>query len=135
MSARFGQPEIRIGIIPGGGATQRLTAAIGKHKAKRYLLTGDLFIAQQAFDWGLVSELADDDAVETRALALAQQIAGLSPLAVQLAKDCVLRGMDAPLETGLTLETRALHLLFSTQDQKEGMAAFIEKRPPQFSGN
>ena len=133
-SAKFGQPEIRIGIIPGGGGTQRLTSALGKYKAMRYLLTGDMFTAKQAFDMGLVSELVADAEVEARAIAMATQIAALSPLAVQQAKDVVLRGMDAALDTGLALETKALHLLFSGQDQKEGMAAFIEKRKPKFEG-
>jgi enoyl-CoA hydratase/carnithine racemase len=133
-SAKFGQPEIRIGIIPGGGGTQRLTSALGKYKAMRYLLTGDMFTAKQAFDMGLVSELVADAEVEARAIAMATQIAALSPLAVQQAKDVVLRGMDAALDTGLALETKALHLLFSGQDQKEGMAAFIEKRPGNWKG-
>lgn len=133
-SARFGQPEIKIGIIPGGGGTQRLTAALGKHKAMRYLLTGELFSAREAFDMGLASELAPDEEVEQRAVALASKIAALPPLAVRQLKDVVLRGMDASLDTALALETKALHLLFSSEDQKEGMAAFLEKRKPVFKG-
>jgi len=133
-TARFGQPEIRIGIIPGGGGTQRLVAAIGKHRAMKYLLTGAMFSGREAFDMGLASEAVPDDQVEPRALDLAREIAALSPLAVQQLKDVVLRGMDLPLDAGLALETKALHLLFSTDDQKEGMAAFIEKRPPRFTG-
>ena len=127
-TARFGQPEIRIGIMPGGGGTQRLVAAIGKHRAMKYLLTGATFTGREAFEMGLASEAVPDDQVEARALAVASEIAALSPLAVQQLKDVVLRGMDLPLET------KALHLLFSTADQKEGMAAFIEKRPPRFTG-
>ena len=133
-TARFGQPEIRIGIIPGGGGTQRLVAAIGKHRAMKYLLTGAMFSGREAFEMGLASEAVPDEQVEARALELAGEIAGLSPLAVQQLKDVALRGMDLPLDAGLALETKALHLLFSTDDQKEGMAAFIEKRPPQFRG-
>jgi enoyl-CoA hydratase/carnithine racemase len=133
-SARFGQPEVKIGIIPGGGGTQRLTRAAGKYKAMRYILTGDLFSAQEAYAMGLVSEIVPDAEVEKRAVAMAQGIAELSPLAIQQAKEAVLRGMDAALETGLALETKAIQLLFSSQDQKEGMAAFIEKRKPRFSG-
>lgn len=133
-SAKFGQPEVKIGIIPGGGGTQRLTRAVGKYKTMRYVLTGDLFSARVAFDMGLVSEIAPDAEVEKRALAMAQQIADLSPLAIQQAKESVLRGVDASLETGLALETKAIQILFSSQDQKEGMAAFIEKRKPQFQG-
>jgi len=133
-TARFGQPEIRIGIIPGGGGTQRLVAAIGKHRAMKYLLTGAMFSGREAFEMGLASEAVPDDQVEPRALELAGEIAALSPLAVQQLKDVALRGMDLPLDAGLSLETKALHLLFSTQDQKEGMAAFMEKRPPKFRG-
>jgi enoyl-CoA hydratase/carnithine racemase len=133
-SAKFGQPEVKIGIIPGGGGTQRLTRAAGKYKALRYILTGDLFGAKEAFDMGLVSEIAPDAEVEKRALEMAQQIAALPPLAIQMAKEAVLRGMDAALDTGLALETKAAQILFSSQDQKEGMAAFIEKRKPKFRG-
>ncbi|MGQ0524568.1 MAG: enoyl-CoA hydratase-related protein [Betaproteobacteria bacterium] len=133
-SARFGQPEVKIGIIPGGGGTQRLTRAAGKYKALRYILTGDLFGAKEAFDMGLVSDIVPDAEVEKRAIEMAQQIAALSPLAIQQAKEAVLRGMDAALDTGLALETKAIQILFSSQDQKEGMAAFIEKRKPKFTG-
>ena len=133
-SAKFGQPEVKIGIIPGGGGTQRLPRAVGKYKAMRYVLTGDLFSAKEAFDMDLVSELVPDAEVEKRAVEMAKQIAELSPLAIQQAKEAVLRGMDAALDTGLALETKAIQILFSSQDQKEGMAAFIEKRKPKFSG-
>ena len=133
-SARFGQPEIKIGIIPGGGGTQRLARAVGKYKAMRYVLTGDMFDARTAHDMGLVSELVPDAEVEKRAVEMAKQIAELPPLAVEQAKEVVLRGMDASLETGLALEAKAIQLLFSSEDQKEGMAAFIEKRKPRFIG-
>ena len=133
-SAKFGQPEVKIGIIPGGGGPQRLPRAVGKYKAMRYVLTGDLFGAKEAFDMGLVSEVVPDAEVEKRAVTMAAQIAELAPLAVQQTKESVLRGMDASLETGLTLETRTLQMLFASQDQKEGMAAFIEKRKPKFEG-
>jgi enoyl-CoA hydratase len=133
-SAKFGQPEVRIGIIPGGGGTQRLTRAVGKYKTMRYVLTGDLFGAKEAFDMGLVSEIVPDAEVEKRAVAMAQQIAELPPLAIEQAKEAVLRGMDVALETALAVETKSTQLLFSSQDQKEGMAAFIEKRKPKFQG-
>lgn len=132
--ARFGQPEVKIGIIPGGGGTQRLPRAVGKFKAMRYLLTGDLISAKEASDMGLVSEIVADGDVEKRAVAMAQQIAELSPLAIEQVKECVLRGMDGALDTGLALETKAIQMLFASQDQKEGMAAFIEKRKPTFKG-
>jgi enoyl-CoA hydratase len=133
-SAKFGQPEVKIGVIPGGGGTQRLPRAVGKYKALRYLLTGDFIGAREAFDMGLVSEVVADDAVQQRAVALAQQIAELAPLAVAQIKQCVLRGLDAPLDSGLALEVTANQLLFASQDQKEGMAAFVEKRKPKFTG-
>ncbi len=133
-SAKFGQPEVKIGIIPGGGGTQRLTNAIGKYKAMRYILTGDLFGAKEAFDMGLVAEIVPDADVEKRAIAMAQQLADLSPLALQMAKESVLTSMEAPLATGLAFETKAIQMLFSSQDQKEGMAAFIEKRKAKFTG-
>jgi enoyl-CoA hydratase len=133
-SAKFGQPEVKIGVIPGGGGTQRLVRAVGKYKAMRYLLTGDILGAIEAFGMGLVSEVVADAEVEKRAVAMAQQIAELSPLAVEQIKECVLRGQDASLDTGLALEVRANQLLFASQDQKEGMAAFIEKRKPKFTG-
>jgi enoyl-CoA hydratase/carnithine racemase len=133
-SARFGQPEVNIGIIPGGGATQRLTRAIGKYKAMKYILTGELFSAREALDMGLASEVVPDPEVEGRAIDLARQIAALPPLAVQLAKEAVLAGMDAPLTSALALEAKSSQILFSSQDQKEGMRAFIEKRKPKFTG-
>ena len=133
-SARFGQPEVNIGIIPGGGGTQRLARAVGKYRAMKYILTGEMFSAREAFDMGLVSEVVPDPEVEGRAIDLARQIAALPPLAVQLAKEAVLAGMDAPLSSALALETKSLQILFSSQDQKEGMSAFIEKRKPKFTG-
>ena len=133
-SARFGQPEVLIGIIPGGGGTQRLTRAVGKYKAMKYILTGDQISAKEAFEMGLASEVVPDPEVEGRAIDLARQIAVLPPLAVQLAKEAVLAGMEAPLGSALALEVKSLQILFSSHDQKEGMRAFIEKRKPKFSG-
>jgi len=133
-SASFGQPEVKIGILPGGGGTQRLTRAVGKYKAMKYVLTGELFSAREALDMGLVSEVVPDPEVEGRAIDLARQIAALPPLAVQLAKEAVLAGMDAPLTSALALEAKSLQILFSSHDQKEGMRAFIEKRKPKFEG-
>ena len=132
--ARFGQPEVKIGIIPGGGGTQRLPRAVGKYKAMRYALTGDLFTAKEALDMGLVSEIVPDTEVESRAIAMAHQIAQLPPLAIEQVKECILRGLDASLDTGLALETKAIQMLFASEDKKEGMSAFIEKRKPHFKG-
>jgi enoyl-CoA hydratase/carnithine racemase len=133
-SARFGQPEVKIGITPGGGGTQRLTRAVGKFNAMRICLTGDMFSAAQMQAMGVVSEVVPDADTEKRALALAQQIAELPPLAVQQIKEIILAGEDGSLEEGLRLEAKAIQLMFSSQDQKEGMAAFIEKRKPKFQG-
>jgi enoyl-CoA hydratase len=133
-SAKFGQPEVKIGIIPGGGGTQRLPRGVGKFKAMRYLLTGDLFNAREASEMGLVSEVVPDAEVEKRATDMARRIAELPPLAVEHIKEAVLQGQDASLEAGLALETKAIQLLFASEDQKEGMAAFIEKRKPKFTG-
>jgi len=134
-SARFGQPEVLIGIIPGGGGTQRLTRAVGKYKAMKYILTGEQIPAKEALEMGLASEVVPDPEVEGRAIDLARQIAVLPPLAVQLAKEAVLAGMEAPLASALALEVKSLQILFSSRDQKEGMRAFIEKRKPKFEGH
>jgi enoyl-CoA hydratase/carnithine racemase len=133
-SARFSQPEIRIGIMPGIGGTQRLVRAVGKAKAMQMALTGRPISAEEAYVAGLVSELVDDDQVQVSALEQAQLIASMSPLAAEQIKEVILAGMDASLESALALERKANALLFASQDQKEGMQAFIEKRKPVFKG-
>jgi enoyl-CoA hydratase len=133
-SARFGQPEIKVGIMPGAGGTQRLTRAIGKYKAMKILLTGEPVTAREAEALGFVTEVVPDAEVLDRALALAKSIAALPPIAARKIKEVVLLGADMPLDGALALERQAFHLLFDTADQKEGMAAFIEKRPPKFRG-
>lgn len=133
-SARLGQPEVNVGIIPGGGATQRLIKAIGKYRAMKMLLSGEPVSAEEALAMGMVSEVVDDAELETRALALAAQIATRPPLALRLLKEVALAGADASLATGLLLERRAFELLFDTADQKEGMRAFAERRTPSFAG-
>jgi enoyl-CoA hydratase len=132
--ARFGQPEIKVGIMCGAGGTQRLTRAVGKYKAMRLLLTGDMIGAREADAIGLVSEVVPDGEVLERALALARTIAALPPIAARKTKELVLQGADLPLEAALLMERQAFQLLFDTADQKEGMRAFIEKRPPTFQG-
>lgn len=133
-SALFSQPEIRVGIMPGIGGTQRLVRAIGKAKAMQMALTGKPISAEQAYIAGLISELVDDDQVQSVALEQAQLIAAMPPLAAEQIKEVILSGMDASLETALMLERKANALLFASQDQKEGMQAFIEKRPARFTG-
>ena len=132
--ASFGQPEVRIGIMPGSGGTQRLTRAVGKFRAMRMLLTGEPVTAKEALAMGLVSEVVPDGEVFEAALRVAKTIAALPPLAVNQIKEAVLAGQDASLEAALALERKAFQLLFSTSDQKEGMRAFLEKRKPEFLG-
>ncbi len=132
--AKFGQPEIKVGIMPGAGGTQRLTRAVGKFKAMKLLLTGDPVGAAEAEAMGLVSEVVPDAQSLERALELAGKIAALPPLAARKIKEAVLAGADQPLETGLLIERQAFHLLFDSADQREGMQAFIEKRKPSFTG-
>ncbi|OGA56617.1 MAG: enoyl-CoA hydratase [Betaproteobacteria bacterium RIFCSPLOWO2_12_FULL_67_28] len=132
--ARFGQPELGVGVIPGGGGTQRLVRAVGKFRAMKMLLTGEMVDARQALEMGLVSEVVPDADVLDRALALARRIAELPPIAVMLCKEVVLTGQDCPLDAALNLERKAFELLFATEDQKEGMRAFAEKRKPDFQG-
>ena len=134
-SARFCQPEIRIGIMPGIGGTQRLVRAVGKAKAMRMALTGQPISAEEAWVAGLVSNLVDDDQVQAYALEMAQVIAAMPPLAAEQIKEVILAGVDGPLETGLALERKANALLFASRDQKEGMQAFIEKRTARFEGH
>lgn len=133
-SARFGQPEVTVGIMPGGGATQRLVRGLGYWRAMRLMLTGEPVTAQEALALGLVSEVVDDDALDTRALALATTIAARPARALRLIKQVALAGADSPLDAGLLLERRAFELLFDTEDQKEGMRAFAERRAPVFTG-
>jgi enoyl-CoA hydratase len=132
--ARFGQPEIKVGIMPGAGGTQRLLRTIGKYQALRMMLTGEPIAAKDAFACGLVSELCPDGDALSRAVALGTTIAAMPPLAVRAILEVVELGQDAPLDTALLLERKAFQLLFDSDDQKEGMRAFLEKRPPQYSG-
>lgn len=133
-SAIFGQPEVKVGVMPGSGATQRLIRAIGKYKAMKVVLTGIPLTAEEAERAGLVSEVVDDDLVVPRAIELATLIATMPPLAIAQIKEVMLAGADAPLHVGIALELRANQLLFASGDQKEGMRAFLEKRRPEFKG-
>jgi len=132
--AKFGQPEIGIGVIPGAGGTQRLTRAIGKAKAMRMILTGDPITAAEAERAGLVTLVTQDELVVEDALALAATIAEKSPIALRLAKEAVNAAHEMGLTEALAHERRLFYLLFASEDQKEGMAAFLEKRPPDFRG-
>lgn len=132
--ASFCQPEVKVGVMPGAGGTQRLTRAVGKFKAMKLALTGLPVSAREADAMGLVSEVVPDGEVQARALELATLIASRPPLAVTQIKEVLIAGEDASLETGLMLERKAFQLLFASRDQKEGMHAFLEKREPQFVG-
>jgi enoyl-CoA hydratase len=133
-TAQFGQPEINIGVIPGAGGTQRLTRAVGKAVAMEVILAGRTLTAKEALQAGLVNRVVPVEFYLREAQRLAAQIAEKSPIAVQLAKEAVLKVYDAALQEGLLFERKNFYLLFSTEDQKEGMAAFVEKRKPQFKG-
>jgi enoyl-CoA hydratase len=133
-SARFGQPEVNLGIIPGAGGTQRLTSALGKSKAMKLVLSGTFMRADEAAAAGLVAEVVDDDKSLGRAVELASIIAAKPLLAVRLAKEAVLKACEAPLAAGLDFERKAFALLFATEDRHEGVSAFLEKRPPVFRG-
>lgn len=133
-SARFGQPEINLGVIPGAGGTQRLTRAVGKAKAMEMILTGRPISAREALEWGLINRVVEDDKLEEEAMKLALDIANKSPLAVRMAKQSILTAQDVSLEHGLQFEQNAFILLFASEDQSEGMKAFMEKRKPTFKG-
>jgi enoyl-CoA hydratase len=132
--AKLGQPEVKLGIMPGAGGTQRLVRAVGKFAAMRWLLTGDLLSAADAHRLGLVSEVVPDGQVLPHALEVATRIAALAPLAVAAIKEAVLVGADLPLDAALRLEAQSFQMLFATEDRAEGMRAFIEKRTPEFKG-
>jgi enoyl-CoA hydratase len=133
-TARLGQPELKLGIIPGYGGTQRLPRLVGRSAALRIILTGDIIDAAEAHRIGLVDEVVPQDSLMVRATALARQIAAMPPLAVTAALDAVNRGADLPLDQALALEASLFAQLCGTDDKREGTAAFLEKRPPVWTG-
>ena len=133
-NAKFGQPEINLGIMPGAGGTQRLIRAIGKSKAMELVLTGGMIDATEAEKAGLVARVVPFEELLPTAIKTAKKIASKGRLSVLAAKESVNRAFESPLAEGLKFERRMFHALFSTQDQKEGMAAFAEKRKPEFKG-
>lgn len=133
-SAQIGQPEINLGIIPGAGGTQRLTRAVGKATSMDVILTGRFLTAQEALAAGLVSRVVADDACYDEALGLAKKMCKKGPVALKIGKESVNRAFETTLTEGIQFERRLFYMLFATQDQKEGMAAFLEKRKPAFTG-
>ena len=133
-TARFGQPEINLGVIPGAGGTQRLTRAVGKSLAMEMVLNGRLLTADEAHRFGLASRVVPVEQYLGEALRLANEIAARAPLAVRLGKEAVNNAFESFLADGLADERRAFYFLFSSDDQKEGMKAFIEKRKPEWKG-
>src|SRR6187402_1679032 len=133
-TAKFGQPEIKIGTIPGAGGTQRLTKAIGKAKAMELILTGRFLSAQEAHFYGLVNKVVPVEMYMHEAVELAKEIANMSPVAIQLAKEAINRSFETQLDEGLMFERKNFYLTFASEDQKEGMKAFIEKRKPVYKG-
>jgi len=131
-TARFGQPEIKIGIFPGAGGTQRLPRAISKSKAMDLILTGRMMDAAEAERAGLVSRVVPAAELLETAIAAAETICSYSAPSVMMAKECVNRAWESPLAEGILFERRSFHAVFATHDQKEGMNAFLEKRPPRF---
>lgn len=133
-SARFGQTECNVGIMPGAGGTQRLVRAVGKAVASMMLMTGEMLTGEQAYQLGLVSDVVADGEALNRAMALAKKVSQKPPKAIKAIKRVLRQGADLPLDMSLALENREFLLLFDTQDKTEGMQAFLDKRKPNFSG-
>jgi enoyl-CoA hydratase len=133
-TAQFGQPEIKIGVMPGAGGTQRLPRAVGKALAMEMVLTGEFISAERALQAGLINKIVPVELLMDESLKMAKNMARNSPIALQLAKEAVLKSFENNLTEGLYLERKNFYLLFATEDQKEGMAAFVEKRKPEFKG-
>jgi enoyl-CoA hydratase len=133
-SAQFGQPEIKLGVIPGAGGTQRLTRAVGKFRAMEIIMTGRFMTANEAYDAGLVTKVVSKEQFFDETMKLAREIGKMPPLALKAAKEAILAVDNTTLAAGLEYERRLFYSLFATEDQKEGMSAFQEKRKAEFKG-
>jgi len=133
-TATFGQPEVNVGIMPGAGGTQRLPRVVGKYKAMEMILTGRSISAEEAYRVGLVNRIVPPESLMEEAKKVAAEIASKPPLSVRAAKESILKAQDTSLEVGLDFERKAFYMLFATEDGKEGMRAFLEKRKPTFKG-
>jgi len=134
-NARFGQPEINIGLIPGAGGTQRLTRSVGKYVATEMILTGRMLGAEEAFQRGLVARVVPHELIVEEAVRLARDLARRAPISLRLAKEAITRGFEGRVDDGIDFERKAFYLLFATQDAHEGMHAFIDKRQPRYEGH
>ena len=133
-AATFGQPEVNVGIIPGAGGTQRLIRVVGKYKAMEMILTGKSISADEAYRVGLANRVVPPESLMEEAKKIAADIASKPPISVRSAKEAILKAQDTTLEAGLDFERKAFYMLFATEDGKEGMRAFLEKRKPNFKG-
>jgi enoyl-CoA hydratase len=129
---KFGQPEVTLGITPGSGGTQRLARLVGRNRAKEIIFLGDLFNAAEAYRIGLVNRVFPDDLVQKEAVEIAKKLMTRAQIAVSYAKNAINRGVETDIETGLAIETDLFGLCFATEDQKEGMTAFVEKRKAEY---
>ena len=134
QGAKFGQPEINLGVIPGAGGTQRLTKAIGKARAMEMILTGKMMSAQEMFEAGLITRVVEDSVYLDEAIELGKEIASKPGVAVMLGKESVLKSFDLTIEAGLELERKNFYMLFATEDKFEGMKAFVDKRKAEWKG-
>lgn len=134
-TAKFGQPEIKIGIMPGAGGTQRLTRAVGKALAMEMVLTGKFISAEEALKAGLINKVVPEELYLNEAVKLAKEVCAMSPIATRLAKESVNKAFETGLQEGLFFERKNFYMSFTSEDQKEGMSAFVEKRKPDFKGN
>jgi enoyl-CoA hydratase len=133
-TATFGQPEVNVGIIPGAGGTQRLPRVVGKYKAMEMILTGKSISADEAYRIGLVNRVVPSESLMEEAKKIATEIASKPPISIRSAKEAILRAQDTTLEVGLEFERKAFYMLFATEDGREGMKAFLEKRKPIYKG-